>query len=74
MYNFIWKDYCDWYIEFAKSRIYGLDAEAKEITSGVAKAAEFYTIVKILGTLPIPAIQEDLKKLEDVITPIIIMT
>ena len=24
MYNFIWKDYCDWYIEFSKNRMYGI--------------------------------------------------
>ena len=25
IYNFTWKDYCHWYLEFAKNRIYGLD-------------------------------------------------
>ena len=36
MYNFIWKDYCDWYIEFSKSRIYGLDSKEKEIVVIIA--------------------------------------
>ena len=36
MYNFIWKDYCDWYIEFAKSRIYGLDPKEKETVIVIA--------------------------------------
>ena len=31
MYNFIWKDYCDWYIEFSKSRIYGEDDSKRNI-------------------------------------------
>ena len=27
--NFIWEEYCDWYIEFAKLRLYGNDEKAK---------------------------------------------
>ncbi|WP_099320484.1 valine--tRNA ligase [Anaerococcus sp. Marseille-P3625] len=27
--NFIWEEYCDWYIEFAKLRLYGNDENAK---------------------------------------------
>ena len=30
MYNFIWKDYCDWYIEFIKS--YFSDPDKSEET------------------------------------------
>ena len=37
MYNFIWKDYCDWYIEFAKSRIYSLDNSKVDTVIVVAK-------------------------------------
>ena len=29
-YDFIWDDYCDWYIEFTKTRLQGDDADAKE--------------------------------------------
>ena len=29
IYDFIWDDYCDWYIELTKARLYGEDAEAK---------------------------------------------
>ena len=32
--DFIWNEYCDWYIEFAKIRLYGDDKEAK---AGVKK-------------------------------------
>lgn len=29
MYNFIWNDFCDWYIEISKVSLYGDDAELK---------------------------------------------
>lgn len=35
LYNFIWDDLCDWYIEFAKLSLYGQDAEAKASTQAV---------------------------------------
>jgi len=35
LYNFIWDDLCDWYIEFAKLSLYGTDAEAKQSTQAV---------------------------------------
>ena len=36
MYNFIWKDYCDWYIEFSKSRMYGNSDDDKNIAISIA--------------------------------------
>tara|TARA_Y100001970_G_scaffold84325_1_gene106436 strand:- start:776 stop:3391 length:2616 start_codon:yes stop_codon:yes gene_type:complete len=36
MYNFIWKDYCDWYIEFSKIRIYGDNDKEKEHVLSIA--------------------------------------
>ena len=36
IYSFIWKDYCDWYIEFSKSRIYGDNESSKEMVISVA--------------------------------------
>ena len=36
MYNFIWKDYCDWYIEFAKIRIYGNSKDDKDTVISIA--------------------------------------
>ncbi|MCI8839287.1 MAG: valine--tRNA ligase [Oscillospiraceae bacterium] len=30
VYDFIWSDYCDWYIEFTKARLQGEDEGAKE--------------------------------------------
>ncbi|TLS53520.1 valine--tRNA ligase [Paenibacillus antri] len=35
LYDFIWDDLCDWYIEFAKLSLYGGDAESKARTQTV---------------------------------------
>src|SRR5699024_8154733 len=35
LYNFIWDDLCDWYIEMAKLPLYGDDARAKNTTRSV---------------------------------------
>lgn len=35
LYNFIWDELCDWYIEFAKLPLYGEDEEAKKVTRSV---------------------------------------
>ncbi len=35
LYNFIWDDLCDWYIEMAKLPLYGDDAKAKKTTQSV---------------------------------------
>jgi len=35
LYNFIWDDLCDWYIEFSKLSLYGADAAAKKTTQSV---------------------------------------
>jgi valyl-tRNA synthetase len=35
LYDFIWDDLCDWYIEFAKLSLYGEDAQAKRTTQSV---------------------------------------
>jgi len=35
LYDFIWDDLCDWYIEFAKLTLYGSDADAKARTQNV---------------------------------------
>ncbi|MDB4867443.1 MAG: valine--tRNA ligase [Cohnella sp.] len=35
LYNFIWDDLCDWYIEFAKLSLYGTDDHAKRSTQSV---------------------------------------
>jgi valyl-tRNA synthetase len=35
LYNFIWDDLCDWYIEFSKISLYGTDEAAKKKTQSV---------------------------------------
>ncbi len=35
LYNFIWDEFCDWYIEMAKLPLYGDDEEAKQTTRSV---------------------------------------
>ncbi|NOU96014.1 valine--tRNA ligase [Paenibacillus sp. LMG 31456] len=35
LYNFIWDDLCDWYIEFSKLSLYGTDDQAKKTTKSV---------------------------------------
>ncbi|MBD5559780.1 MAG: valine--tRNA ligase [Clostridia bacterium] len=35
IYDFIWSEFCDWYVEMAKSRLYGDDEQAKRDVSAV---------------------------------------
>ncbi len=41
IYNFIWNEFCDWYIEMAKPRLYGDDEEAKRNVRAI--------LVRVLG-------------------------
>ena len=36
IYDFVWSDYCDWYLEFIKTRLGGDDSGDKEVARGVA--------------------------------------
>jgi len=36
LYDFTWNDFCDWYIEIAKTRFYGNDDHAADVTRSVA--------------------------------------
>jgi valyl-tRNA synthetase len=41
LYDFIWNEFCDWYIELAKPELYGQDREAQE--------TKLYTLIYVLG-------------------------
>ncbi|MFT8708070.1 MAG: valine--tRNA ligase [Sporolactobacillus sp.] len=58
LYQFIWDDFCDWYIEMAKLALYGDDEAAKQATQSVLT----YVLDKILKLLhPImPFITEEI--------------
>lgn len=45
--DFIWNEYCDWYIEFAKIRLYGKDEDAK----ANVKKVLLYVLRKMLALL-----------------------
>lgn len=47
LYNFIWNDFCDWYIEMAKEDLNGDDAQAKKNTQQIL----CYVLDKILRLL-----------------------
>ncbi|WP_283163248.1 valine--tRNA ligase [Sporolactobacillus mangiferae] len=47
LYQFVWDDFCDWYIEMAKLPLYSEDADAKRTTKSVLT----YVLDKILKML-----------------------
>ena len=47
LYQFLWSEFCDWYIELAKSSLYGEDAKAKDNT----RAVLVYCLDRILRLL-----------------------
>ncbi|MFP2964104.1 valine--tRNA ligase, partial [Myxococcus sp. 1LA] len=47
LYQFLWAEFCDWYIELAKGALYGTDDEAKDST----RAVLVYSLDRILRLL-----------------------
>ena len=47
VYDYVWGDFCDWYIELAKSRFYGDDADDKQ-TARVVSVHVLKSILKLL--------------------------
>ena len=47
LYNFIWDDFCDWYIEMSKEILYGENEAAKQTTRSIL----VYTLDQILRLL-----------------------
>lgn len=52
LYDFIWDDLCDWYIEFSKLNLYGEDAEAKRQTQHVLAYVLDHTLRLIHPFMP----------------------
>lgn len=57
-YDFVWNEYCDWYIELAKKRLYGEDQVAKETVQKVLVTV-LKDILKLLHPF-IPFITEEI--------------
>lgn len=71
VYNFIWDEYCDWYIEMVKSRLYGEDEKSKR----TAETVLLYVLKDILRLLHpfMPFITEEIwQHLGDVENPLIL--
>ncbi|MGM0396258.1 MAG: valine--tRNA ligase [Bacillota bacterium] len=58
IYEFIWEDYCDWYIEMVKSRLYGDDKESS-ITAQNVLAVVLRDTLKLLHPF-MPFITEEI--------------
>lgn len=71
LYEFIWFEFCDWYIEFVKTRLYGQDQERKDI----AMATLLYSLDNILRLLHpfMPFITEEIYDLLPGINEMIIV-
>lgn len=58
IYDFVWDEYCDWYIEMVKSRLYGEDKDSKD-TAEVVLLYVLRDILKILHPF-MPYITEEI--------------
>lgn len=47
LYHFIWGEFCDWYIELSKFKLYGSDEDSKNVTLNVL----LNTLIKALSAL-----------------------
>ncbi|MHB0915429.1 MAG: valine--tRNA ligase [Thermoleophilia bacterium] len=61
LYRFVWNEFCDWYVEIAKARLYGEDeAEKREISAQLLHLLD--NILRLLHPF-IPFLTEDLSAL-----------
>jgi valyl-tRNA synthetase len=60
IYNFTWHEYCDWYLELIKPRLYGKDASARETALTLALEV-FHGVLKLLHPF-MPFITEELQE------------
>jgi len=59
LYDFLWHDYCDWYVEMLKSRLYGPESAAVKQTV-LARAVDVYDAALRLLHPVMPFITEEL--------------
>jgi valyl-tRNA synthetase len=52
LYQFLWHEYCDWYLEIAKSDFYGEDAEAGALARSVAAVVMEKVLVLLHPVMP----------------------
>ncbi|MCE5243856.1 MAG: valine--tRNA ligase [Desulfobacteraceae bacterium] len=52
LYQFLWHEYCDWYLEVIKPDLYGEDAEAKAVAQGVAARVLEQILVLLHPVMP----------------------
>lgn len=57
LYSFFWKEFCDWYLELIKPRLYGNDQQAKNLALGIGIYA-LRNILKLMHPF-IPFITEE---------------
>ncbi|MFQ6608372.1 MAG: valine--tRNA ligase [Fidelibacterota bacterium] len=67
IYDFTWSDFCDWYVEIIKSRLYAQDDLRKQIAFSVAVYV-LKTIVKLLHPFA-PFITEELWQKFEAVSP-----
>ncbi|MGL6294364.1 valine--tRNA ligase, partial [Eubacterium aggregans] len=58
IYDFTWSEYCDWYIELVKPRLYGED-ESSKLAAGYTLNTVLTTILKLLHPV-VPFITEEI--------------
>ena len=52
LYQFVWHEYCDWYLEVIKPDLYGEDAEAKAVAQGIAARVLEQILVLLHPVMP----------------------
>ena len=57
-YHFVWHEFCDWYLEMAKERLYGKDRTMKESAKGIVQEV-LMAVLKLLHPF-MPFITEEI--------------
>jgi len=74
LYDFLWRDYCDWYVELAKARLHGENADAR-LTAQANLVAVLETALRLMHpVMPFisEALWQSLPKGKDAVESIII--